>query len=300
MRFYTYKSIFFYVVLPSLPWMCVLGGCGPAARKPLRICPGISDVEQTVSILKAQARNVESIRATGQCRLQYYTEDKGPYRENFPVRLWMESPGRVCLYGDVAFDARGITLGCNQREFWLSIKPGAESYWWGRWPENKGLGKNCFEQFILNPKTLLEAIGVVPMDSVDGQRSKWMLSNEGPFDILTRLNGDGNIVKKIYVYSCDYLVRKIEYFDSNGQVSIVTELDDYKQISDGFSVPALIKIVRFGHNGRDDSIRIKLKSIKPVGISEKRQRILFSRPEPRGVKHIYELNENCELIEQRR
>ena len=300
MRFYTYKSIFFYVVLPALSWIFVLGGCGPAVKRPLRICLGVGDVEQAVSVLQVQARNVEPIRATGRCLLRYYADDKKEHRENFPVRLWMEPPGRVCLYGDVAFDARGVTVGCNQQEFWLSVKPGAESYWWGRWPVNKGARQNCFEQFILNPKTLLEAVGVMSLDSVGGQKVKWVLSNEGPFDILTRLDGDGNIAKKIYIYSCDYLVCKVEYFDSNGQVSVVTELDDYKQISDGFSVPAFIKIVRFGQGGKDDSMKIKLKWIKPVSFSQKQQRALFSRPKPRGVKHIYELNENCELIEQER
>jgi hypothetical protein len=133
----------------------------------------------------------------------------------------------------------------------------------------------------------------------------WSLSNSGAFDVLAEHKG-ASIVRKVHIYSCDRLVRKIEYLDADGKVLVVTELDGYKPlvvssskpVSQDFRVPSVIKIIRHRQNNKSDSVSITLNSIKPMRLTEKQRSRLFSRPEPAGFKRIYKLDENCDMIEQ--
>jgi len=263
----------------------------------MRVCPGTESAAAAISIQKQHFENAVAFRANGRCLLSYYDEQNNRRNENFPVKLWAAPPGQFYLQGDVAFDPKGLVLGSNEREFWLSMKPKeVSSYVWGQWshpwlrPEAR---QSCFEELAINPALLLEALGILQFDT----DSNWSLSNSGAFDILTK-SPEADIVKKVYIYSCDRLVRRIEYCDTDGKVLVLTELDGYKPLSQTFRVPSVIKIVRHRQDDRSDSVSITLGSIKPVQLTEKRRSRLFYRPKPTGFKHIYKLDENCNMIEQ--
>lgn len=269
----------------------ILAGCAPEIRKPPEICPGKESVAEAIAALQSQSQNMVPLRANGQCSLQYYVEGKAkPQSENFNVKLWVNPPVEIYLQGDKALIPKAIVLGSNEREFWLSIRPKEiSSYWWGRWSE-----QDFYERLVINPKTLLEALGIGEVDAGQG----WSLSNEGPFDILTRRER-GVIIKKIYIYNFDYRVRRIEFFDSHGQDVACAELDEYEEVSRGFSVPALIKVTTYAQNNAEDSlsVTIKLRSIKPAKITEQRRALLFERPPPRDFKHVLEYKDG-KWIEQ--
>ncbi|GAH93151.1 unnamed protein product, partial [marine sediment metagenome] len=92
---------------------------------------------------------------------------------------------------------------------------------------------------------------------------------EGAFDVLTQRNNQGSIIKKVYIYNCNYRVSKIEYFDEDEQTVAVTELYKYKEVSEGCFVPRAIKITTHAQEAQKDSLRIRLKSVKPnLPISE--------------------------------
>jgi hypothetical protein len=268
--------------------LLILVGCAPQEREAIQVCPGKGSVAEALSILRSCTQNTMSLKANGQCRLQYYTEGK-KHNENFPVKLWVNPPAEIYLQGDVAFNAKGIVLGSNEDEFWLSMKPKEiSSYWWGKWSQKKSFGK-----LMISPKLLLEALGIAAVRSEEN----WSLSNEGPFDVLTKQGGQ-NESRKIYISNCDYLVRKIEYLDK-GRVVVVTELDKYKEVLKDFFVPSVIKIINRTGDGNkaSDNIILTLKSIKPANFTESQRRILFTRPRPRGFEHIYKIVDG-NMIEQ--
>jgi len=222
------------------------------------------------------------IKANGRCLLEYYVDGKR-YKENFAVKLWVNPPAQIYLQGDVAFDPKGIVLGSNEKQFWLAVKPKEiDSYWWGRWADEK----SCTEGLMINPELLLEALGFTAL--VD--EGNWSLSNEGAFDVLTKRSDKNVIARKIYIYSCDYLPGRIEYLDTDQMAVVVTELDKYKEVLEGFSVPTVIKIVRHTENiDARVSITLELGSIKSMHFTEPAQRRLFTRPEPGGFGHIYKI-----------
>lgn len=269
----------------------ILAGCTPKIRKPTEICPGKESVAEALAVLQLQSQKIVPLRAHGQCRLEYYVEGKPePQSENFNMTLWANPPIEIYLQGDKALVPKAIVLGSNEREFWLSIRPKEIStHWWGRWSE-----QDFSERLVINPKTLLEALGIGGVDT----EQKWSLSNEGTFDILTKRQR-GVITRKIYIYNCDYRVRKIEFFDPRGQNVACAELDEYEEISEGFLVPALIKATTYNQDNAKDSlsITVRLRSITPANITEQRRKILFERPVPRGFKHVLEYRDG-KWIEQ--
>jgi hypothetical protein len=275
------KLRLFFCFAVTIP---ILGGCKPLMREPLRICPGKESIAEALSVLKSRSESVASLKAHGRCVLEYYEEEK-KHKENFPVKLWVNPPVEIYFQGDVAFNPKGIMLGSNEHEFWLAMKPKEiSSYWWGRWSES-----SCPGQLMISPKTLLEALGILPIGGTEDE-GNWSLSNEGPFDVLTKRNEQGVIIKKIYIYCCDYSVRKIEYFEAGGEIAVVTELGKYKRVAEGFSVPGIINITEPAERKDDLSrITITLKSVKSEQFNEKQQRQLFTRPPLRGYEHVYRI-----------
>jgi len=276
-----YRSCF--CLLFSAVAALISAGCVPQIQKPVRLCPGAESARDSLSLLRLRSQNAASLRASGQCRLEYYAEGK-KRNENFPVKLWVNPPAEIYLQGDVAFNARGIVLGSNEEEFWLAMRPKAiNSYWWGQWSE-----EGRIERLMISPKLLLAAVGIAPVGSDENNRRNWSLSKEGAFDVITKREGRIG-TQKIYIEPCDYLVRRIEYFDADGSAA-VAELDKYKEIVEDFSMPGFIKIVMQGPDSEDTvSIALDLKSIKSANITSNQRRRLFTRPEPRGFEHIYRI-----------
>ena len=289
--------------------MLIFGGCAARMEKPVRVCPGKESVAESLSSLRLQLENAVPLKANGQCFLQYYAEDRKLKKENFPVKLWVNPPVEIYMQGDVAFDPKGIVLGSNKEEFWLAIKlKEVSGYWWGQWSE-----EDYPEKLMISPRLVLEALGIVAVGDIES----WSLSKEGAFDVLTKQEG-GAKTRKIYINNgstgspsdsasslqaraksrdCDYLVRRVEYFDDDGRATVVTELDKYKELIKGFFVPTFIKIINRTDSNKEDLVQITLSSVKPANFTDKQRKRLFIRPEPQGFKHIYKIVDG-NVIEQ--
>lgn len=267
----------------------ILTSCAPEIRKPVPVYPVKRTTAEALSILRSRSKNVPPLKANGRCRLQYYIDSK-KHKESFPVKLWVNPPTQIYLQGDIAFDPKGLIAGSNESEFWLAIKPKQIcSYWWGQWAS-----ESFPQKLMLSPKIVLEALGIVEI----GSEKNWSLSNLDHYDVLSKRNEQATIVKKIYIYnSRDYLVKRIEYFDADGQATVITELDKYKKALNDFFVPTFIKIINCADGNEEDSAQITLGSAKPTNFTDKQRSRLFTRPQPQGFKHIYKIVDN-RIIEQ--
>jgi hypothetical protein len=277
-------------IVTCITALLALTGCGPGAKKPLLICPGKNSVAEAMTALQFQSENMVSLYAKGKSRLQYYDEKGKKRKENLEVTMLVKSFDKIYFQGDMSVVKKAIIVGANEREFWLAIKPKEiSSYWWGQWPD-----LDPSQDLLINPKTLLEALGIAKVDL----QAEWSLSNEGPFDILT-MRKESVIIKKIYIYCCDYTIRKIEYFDSDERVLARMELDQYKEIAENFSVPSLIEVETFGTDRKEDSLTISfdLNLIEHRKITAKQER-LFRRPPPKGYKNLHRLENGNWIIYQ--
>jgi hypothetical protein len=274
------RRLTFYIVA-LVP---ILSGCAAQTEELTRVCPGKGSAAEALFVVRSHSQNAVPLKATGTCLLEYHVKGKQqPKRENFPVKVWLNPPIEIYLQGNVAFDPRGVVAGSNKDEFWLAIRlKEISSYWWGEWTQASHL-----DELVISPRVVLEALGTAAVESSRSSGGNWSLSNEGVFDVLTERGDQDRIIKKMYVYCCDYSIRGIEYFGPDGEVAVVAELDKYRQVTGGFSVPTLIKVVR-QDGGLEDSVSITvtLRSVKSASFTEEQRGRLFSRPEPRGFEHV--------------
>ncbi len=265
-------------------------GCVIEPPKPLEVVPDKESVTEALTVLKARSQNAVSLLARGRCVFEFYDpEKKKRKKEKLEVIVLMQPPVEIYLQGDVTLVPKAIILGSNEREFWLSMRPNEIStYWWGTWSE-----QNSSEGLMINPRTLFEALGFLET----GADENWSLSSEGAFDVLTKRNG-GVVIKKMHISKLGYLISKIEYYDSKGRALALAELKDYKEISEGYFVPASIKIITYDQDSGAEplGITLSLKSIKPKEFNEKQKKV-FIRPPPLGFDHILR-NEGEKWIEE--
>jgi hypothetical protein len=261
------------------------GGFTREPERPLSKCKGSTTAAEAIAKLEKVENKALPIMASGQCLFEYWAKGK-KHKENFPVKIWVNPSYEIYMQGDVAFDAKGLVFGSNEREFWLAMKPNEiKGYWWGEWEEQSAASG-------INPRTVLEAIGIIRMDE-----GKWSFTKQDTFDVLTRSIG-GQKVQKIYVYNCDQRIYKIEYFDKAGQIAVVTEPSKYKEIVNGFCVPSVIRITGHGDGQPKEMFRISLDKVKLVVFTEEQKNRLFSRPGPRGFKEVYKIVDNKAIKEE--
>ena len=256
-----------------------LAGCAAPSRRPAHPCAGKATVAEAIETLGFLRDRAKPIRAAGQCLLKYQLEGK-QHKENFPVKLWINPPADIYLQGDVAFDAAGLVLGSNADEFWFWLKPKEIStYWWGKWTQ-----AGSWNGLAISPVIILESFG-----AVDLQNGDWTLGRQDNFDVLSLHGEHGDILKRVYVESCDYVVAKIEQFNSGGKMVARAEFADHKQVADRVFVPALIKIIAIAGDGSENSVEISLTSIQPTQLASQQRQRLFVRTVPIGFEHVYQI-----------
>lgn len=244
-------------------------GCGLEPQEPMQICPGKGSVQEALDALRANAQKAGALGVNGKCLLSYLVDGKRKKEGPFSTTLRVDPPSHMYLQINVAFDARGIVAGANEHEFWLAIKPKEiNTYWHGQWAEVRRS-----EGLLFNPRVMLEALGIA--DVGEGGEQNWLLMNEGPFDILLLHDTEGTLVKKVYVYCCDYVIRKIEYFDLYGMPEITAELGGYVQVTDEFSMPTRVTVL---YRKDMDEAKFTLSTPKVMSFSEKQKKVLFNPP----------------------
>jgi hypothetical protein len=262
----------------------LLAGCA-APREKLRICPGQPTAEAALQALAVRAEHAVPMRANGQGLLTYYVPDKKKTeRHNLPLQMWFSPPSDTYIQGSVGVDATAVRLGSNDQKFWLALRPKEiSSYYIGAWKDVQDV-----QGFMMSPRIVLEALGIVLEPGGVPNTALWSLENKGPYDILTRRNEAGHIVKRVQIYACDYVVHKIEYFNPRGKVVAVAGLGDYKPVTETFSVPTRITVESTGPSGHKDSMKIDLSSLKEMKpLNEKQRQRLFVPPPEERFEHVY-------------
>ena len=266
----------------GLTLAALAAGCATTGTPQLPICPGKASAADALAALSARAEQAVPLRVSGgQCRLEYYVpEDEDPKRHNLTLQIWFHPPSQMYIQGAIAVDSKGLIVGCNEEEFWLALRPKEmNAYYWGQWDEAANV-----EGLVISPQIVLEAFGIIVRHSGDDTKA-WSLTNEGPYDILTLKNEAGETRKRVYIYTCDYLVRKIEYFDDEGRIAARAELDEYEPVTDDFVIPTKMMVTAFGLDGRPDVADIKLVSIREKELSERARQKVFAR-DPEDVERF--------------
>ncbi len=263
-----------------LSW--VLGGCGTSNPKPDVLCPGKTSSEEALAAVQAHLDKVIPIWINDTyCRVSYMDEENERKSYRLPsFKIWIEPPHHIYMQGTPMGGPQGrVSMGSNQDEFWVSIKP-EDSYWWGKWAEVSEA-----EQLHISPRIVLEALGLVDLDC-EGQ---WELSNEGVYDILSLVNEANHITKRIFINTSDYLPRKIEYLDADGETVVLVKLGVYKDFIDEFSMPSRIEIANYVDDKVTDNVELTIKEVQTKDYKDSFRKRYFVRQAPTGVANIYRI-----------
>jgi len=260
-------------------------GCAaPTVEKAPGICADKS-ISEIMQIFRRRRENVVPLRAGGSMRIRWYDSGKKVYRENLNVDLRFYPPDHIYFRGSTIL-GEAVRLGANADEFWILMRPDQIStYQWGV----RSRAQTCSREQWLNPQNLLEALGMVSVDTA------WSLSNQGDLDVLAGTGARGKVVEKVYVNCSDGLPEKIEYYGAEGQLTLALELDEYTRPGDASPVATRIRIT---HPETGAEADITLKNVKLFEPSPKQLAGLFARPEPKGFEHVFKLDENCDFIRQ--
>src|SRR5687768_1366610 len=89
-----------------------------------------------------------------------FTDDNGkPQDEKLDggVLLYRQQPRSVRLNGDKLVLGNVMQLGSNENVYWLAIKEGPDTAWWGR---HEHVGRECSQPIPIHPALLTEVLGV--------------------------------------------------------------------------------------------------------------------------------------------
>ncbi|MBE0536328.1 MAG: hypothetical protein IH624_11720 [Phycisphaerae bacterium] len=265
-------------------------GCEPAMQdgpvSPIEPVRGKQNIHEAVAALNAHRERIRPIRAGGNCRVEWYESDGTLKRENPAIQLRMVPPSRLYFVGEI-IGSEVVQFGTNPQEFWFRLKPKeVSSYWWGI----RETARKCRSGGMLNPESVLEALGIVDIDA------NWTLVGREGFDILTLNDFAGIPIKRVYVDWRDYLVRNIEYFDAYGEIVAAAGMSGYGEDSGGIPVPTQIAIQYFQSSGGSLSISMTLRGVRLFEPTEVQLKGLFARPSTDGFENIYVLADNCEFV----
>ncbi|HNS19193.1 MAG TPA: hypothetical protein PKH24_01780 [Sedimentisphaerales bacterium] len=274
-----FRAFLLVVVALSL----LINGCATGPGH-LAVCPGKATAEEAAKTLAARAGAATPLRANGQAMVTYHVPNKKrTERHNLPLGLWFEPPGSIYIQGSIAVDPKAVIVGANDREFWMAVAPKEmSSYYLGSWDEVRD-----FEGLMMSPRVVLEALGIITEPEGGSDAASWTLENKGPYDILVRRDAAGRMVRRVYVYACDYCVHKIEYFDARGKAVAVAQLGDYQPVAEGFQVPTRIRVVSTAPDGRKDTMDIRLTGVKTTQLNDRQRQFLFSPPDMGKFDNIF-------------
>lgn len=263
--------------------LMALAGCGSQSGRQMPVCIGVRSADEAASLLRLQSCSTNSLKAGGHCELEYYTQGK-KRREDFLFKMWLQLPDKIYIQGQIALDPQAVAAGSNGQDFWLTLRTKEISgYWWGQWS-----GGSRQDGLFLSPALVLEFFGAA--ETAAGQ--DWTLSAAGAFDVLTKNSTDGMAAVRMHIYNCDHLVRKIEHFDPNGNISAAAESDGYMKLPGGCSVPSVIKVIRY-ISGTEQTAAVaafKFDFIKPTDFTQEQAKRLFDRPSTTGFKHVRKMS----------
>lgn len=274
----TFRVLCFGCVVVVLLLFC---GCDSSQRSEGNpLCPGSRNLTQALAVISAN-QNIKPIKASGRCKISWFED--GKIKDETPnVRLRFVPPYNIYFAGSI-LGQESFRLGLNDNQFWYRVKPTSEFYYGDRLNAYK-----CRDNELINPATLLEAIGIVSVDNT------WKFTKTPVEDVLTKVSENGRPVKKIFVNQCSGRIVRVQYFDKTGSPVMTLLLGDYVT-TDGLTVPS--KIDMMSHDTDGISLEIDLRGVSLFEPTAKQLNgKLFRMPSMDGYEKVYELNNRCKFV----
>ena len=219
--------------------------------------------------------------------------DRDGKRHDLDLRgvLVMKAPRSIFLRLDHALESGQIQLGANDEEYWVAIRRGYETMWWGR---QVNIGRPGMESLPIDPPRVADALGLrkLPERGVLGP----MRISDQSYDrlIYGRPNDDtGTASDRVYYVDRHppFLVRGIDYLDAHGEVEMQVVLSRYAP------VPGLSGLragrIEINWPGRNSVMKIDIEGLRVPETVHPRTFIRPTEP-PEGIRTMRQIDEMYE------
>lgn len=250
----------------------IFAGCGGQQK---RSCPPMRTSAEVSAVLKGYSAGLRPLRASGNCKISYTNEKGETFAQGFPVRIWYLNNKKYCLYGDVMFDAKGMSFAVNNGEYWSYAKQFGV-YTTGKIDETG-------ENYLYGPAVFLDFLQ--PFSA--GCRKVYMAEAEEGFDILMCRDDEICGTKKIFMDRCSRKMKKIEYLNCPGNLVLVVEADEYKKVkgAKNLSFPRKLSYKYFKSGQCTDQRQIKLDNVKLWNGEPNQVKALFTPPDVNNLQN---------------
>lgn len=214
---------------------CVLAvvGCRPAVEP--RVVGYFGPTEPLSSVvaqINANNSRLPTLWAKGYFEATLVDEQSKKQFVNGDAVLLMRKPGEFRMVGRKDVAGQVFELGTTQREYWMIVRPEADTMWWGTFDRLAQANPNLIP---IRPDLLMEVLAV---GDLDGD----LLREPAP---VLRFNSDADAYMLVWVSrSADRLVaqREVWYdratmlpklvllFDQNGRIVVRAYLSDHREI----------------------------------------------------------------------
>ncbi|AQQ70796.1 hypothetical protein SMSP2_01157 [Limihaloglobus sulfuriphilus] len=259
-------------------------GCGQQFEKSER------KYNSSMNFLAKQKASAVPFKAQGSGRAEFIDADGEKNMENITrIDVIFNPPNKLYVSMDHLLQKSAVSLGLTGHEFWIwSRFRDRNDIYWGQ--QNMLVMDNRLP-VGLRPEAFLECLGHVNYE----KEEELFVSDELSIGIG---NGRGQMVKALEFSPDDHTLRRIGYFNSENNLIMLCELDDYRPVSleSEYILPRKIRLYFYK---RQSELSIKLDKITLVDPEDEKYSRAFNMPSKDRVKEVYLLTESGEFIQEK-
>ena len=230
------KVRFFHLCLSVFICVSFFMGCCP---KPQPTTKGdFAPTEPMADVVAAINRNNSRLPTLwaeiGRVRAQFTDDNGRPTDETLDggVLLYRQEPRSVRLVGNKLIVGQVLDLGSNEDVYWLSVKEGPDTAWWGHY---ENLGKPCSKPLPIRPDLLFEVLGIslfnpdlaalpAPVMRFNHDTGSYM------FVWVTQFDDRWVATREVWYDRTHMRPTHVILYDVNGRVTLRAFLGDHKPV----------------------------------------------------------------------
>jgi hypothetical protein len=219
----------------SVACLVVLIGCRPAVEP--RVVGYFGPTEPLASVvgqINANNSRIPTLWAKGYFEATLVDARSKTQFVNGDAVLLLRKPGEFRMVGRKDVAGQVFELGTTQREYWMIVRPEADTMWWGTYDRlaqaNPGL-------IPIRPDLLMQVLAVGDIDSDLLREPAPFLrfnSDADAYMLVWVERGDGRFVaqREVWYDRATLLPKLVLLFDGNGRIVVRAYLSEHREVSE--------------------------------------------------------------------
>jgi hypothetical protein len=208
----------------------LLTGCPAQSHR----TPPPRPIDELISAVNAHRSGFDEPLYSGSVALSASLKDEDGARHLFDLhgQMALKWPRSIFLRLDHTLESGQLLLGSNDEFYWLAIRKGYETMWWGR---HELMTDEAVSRMPLDPRCVADALGMRGLPRRGPEGPYRLLEPEFDRLLVPTLDRTGRAILD-RAYRVDRWspndVREIAYFDDTGAEFMVVRLTGYAEVGD--------------------------------------------------------------------